>query len=266
VTAGEVAVIIPARYSSTRFPGKPLVRLKGADGRERSLIEWSWRAAAAAVGTAAVIVATDDARIVAEVEGFGGRAVLTPSDLRNGTERCAFHVASLRDKPQLIVNFQGDAPLVPPGDVRRLIDFAIDRESAMATPFVRCNAKMAAMLRTAASEGRAGGTCVVTDQTAHALYFSKYPIPFGATEPLKMHIGLYAYTPEALARYAALPPSGPELAEGLEQLRFLDAGIAIDMLELPLPETGLWELNNPEDVPVIERALSMHPAGEHSLF
>jgi 3-deoxy-manno-octulosonate cytidylyltransferase (CMP-KDO synthetase) len=260
VSSRDVAIIIPARYPSTRFPGKPLVRLKGPGGVERTLIEWSWRAASAVAGADAVIVATDDARIVAEVEGFGGHAVLTPSTLRNGTERCAWHVASLTKKPQLVVNFQGDAPLIPPGHVRKLIEFAAERQSAMATPFVCCNVDMAAMLRTAASEARAGGTCVVTDQNARALYFSKYPIPFGAVEPLKMHIGLYAYTPEALARYADLTPSGPELAEGLEQLRFLDAGIAIDMLELPLPETGLWELNNPEDVDVIEQALSLQTA------
>jgi 3-deoxy-manno-octulosonate cytidylyltransferase (CMP-KDO synthetase) len=256
VTAESTAIIIPARYASTRFPGKPLFKLKGANGIKRPLIEWSWRAAVAAHGPDAVTVATDDNRIVEAVDQFGGHAVLTPSDLRNGTERCAFHIATLPQKPELVLNFQGDAPLIPTIFVQRLIAAAKERNSIMATPFVPCNADMAAMLRKAASEGRAGGTCVVNDQNDRALYFSKYPIPFGSHADLKMHVGLYAYTPAALAAYSGREPSEAELSEGLEQLRFLDADIPIDSVAMPLPKTGLWELNNPEDVAVIETALA----------
>jgi 3-deoxy-manno-octulosonate cytidylyltransferase (CMP-KDO synthetase) len=253
---GDVHVVIPARYGSTRFPGKPLVKLKGRGGIERTLVEWTWRAATASVDREAVVVATDDDRIISEVENFGGKAMLTPDDLRNGTERCAWLVASLAAKPDLVINFQGDAPLIPPYFVKQLIAFARERKSAMATPYVMCDAAMAGMLRSAARDGKAGGTCAVADKRGRALYFSKYPIPFGDNAALKMHIGLYAYTPDALATYLSLPPSAPELAEGLEQLRFLDCGIAIDLVELALPPGGIWELNNPSDVAVIELALA----------
>lgn len=248
-------VVIPARYASTRFPGKPLVKLKGPGGVERPLIEWSWRAATAAVGTDDVVVATDDSRIADEVKGFGGRVTLTPSDLRNGTERCAWLVQSLDQQPALVVNFQGDAPLIPPAFVRKLTAFARARKSVMATPYINCDAATAEMLSAAARDGRAGGTCVVNDRDLRAMYFSKLPIPFGQGVQLKMHIGLYAYKPDALAQYLALPPSVLELSEGLEQLRFLEVGMKIDMLELSLGRGTLWELNNPEDVPIVEAAL-----------
>lgn len=251
----DLMVIIPARYQSTRFPGKPLVQLVGSGGIKRPLIEWSWRAATASVGVERVIVATDDSRIADEVVRFGGRVEMTPSALRNGTERCAWLVQSLQLTPELVVNFQGDAPLVPASWVRDLVTFARERGSAMATPYVPCTGAMAEMLRATSREGHAGGTCVVTDGDRRAMYFSKFPIPYGDDAPLKMHVGLYAYTPEALANYLALLPTTPELSEGLEQLRFLNAGIAIDMLEMDLTHGMLWELNNPGDVQVIERAL-----------
>lgn len=252
----ECRIVIPARYASTRFPGKPLHHLRGADGVSRSLIEWSWRAATAAVDASAVIVATDDERIADVVRNFGGQVAMTPSDLRNGTERCAYYVQSLPQPPRLVVNFQGDAPLIPAHFVSGLIDFALSSNSAMATPYVVCDTVMAERLRDAARSGLAGGTCVVTDARLRALYFSKYPIPFGRDAMLKMHVGLYAYKPAALADYIGRSPTMAEEAEGLEQLRFLDAGIPIDLLEMPLPSTGLWELNNPDDCSVIEAGLA----------
>lgn len=252
-------IIIPARYASTRFPGKPLHMLRNAAGVSRSLIEWSWRAASKAMGQAGgqagVVVATDDDRIAAEVTRFGGQVAMTPTDLRNGTERCAYYAQSLVTQPKLIVNFQGDAPLIPAKFVTELIAFAVARNAAMATPYVPCDTVMAQRLRAAAQSGLAGGTCVVGNHAGQALYFSKYPIPFGADAALKMHVGLYAYSPDALALYASLPPSMAEEAEGLEQLRFLDGGISIDLLEMPLPKSGLWELNNPEDQSIIEAGL-----------
>ncbi len=252
----DAVIVIPARYASTRFPGKPLHLLRGADGVSRSLIEWSWRAATAAADGAEVVVATDDDRIAEHVHRFGGQVAMTPLDLRNGTERCAYYAQTLQHPPKLIVNLQGDAPLIPPHFVSGLIDFALASNSAMATPYVVCDALMAGRLRDLARSGQAGGTCVVEDGAGQALYFSKYPIPFGKDAALKMHVGLYAYTPDALARYASLPPSMAEESEGLEQLRFLDAAIAIDLLEMALPATGLWELNNPDDVAVIEAGLA----------
>jgi 3-deoxy-manno-octulosonate cytidylyltransferase (CMP-KDO synthetase) len=250
----DVLLVIPARYDSTRYPGKPLVQLVGG-GVSRSLIEWTWRAAVAAVNEAQVIVATDDQRIVSAVENFGGRAVMTAASLRNGTERCAAVIAQMASPPSLIINLQGDAPLVPPHFINDLVRVALERNSAMASPYLPCDAVLAGRLREQARKGLVGGTCVVTDKADRALYFSKYPIPHGDGAALSMHVGLYAYTPDALARYLAAEPSAAELSEGLEQLRFLDMGVRIDMLAVDPPSHGLWELNNPEDVPLVEAGL-----------
>jgi 3-deoxy-manno-octulosonate cytidylyltransferase (CMP-KDO synthetase) len=253
----DALIIIPARFASSRFPGKPLAPIKGAGGQVRPLIEWTWRQAVGALGPEQVVVATDDQRIADFVNGFGGQSIMTDSALRNGTERCAAVLTSLGAAPDYVVNLQGDAPLVPPAMIRQLIEFAQSRRSAMATPYVRCDTAMAARLREQAQQGRVGGTTVVANARGEALYFSKYPIPHGDHAPLNMHIGLYAYTPDALRAYVALSPSQAEEAEGLEQLRFLDAGITVDVMETDLPACGLWELNQPEDVSIIESMMAV---------
>jgi 3-deoxy-manno-octulosonate cytidylyltransferase (CMP-KDO synthetase) len=254
----DALVIIPARYASQRFPGKPLVPLTSPGGVERPLIEWTWRAAVAAVGPEAVVVATDDARIARVVEQFGGRAVMTSPDLVNGTERCAAAVEALDHPAEIVVNFQGDSPLLPAGSITPLVAALRAGKAELATPFVTCDQAMSAMILAEHSAGRVGGTCVVTRGDGSAAYFSKLPIPHGAGRdlPLKLHLGLYAYTRAALRAYAALPPSPLEQAEGLEQLRLLEAGHAIAMVEIPMPDGGIWEVNNPEDVAVVSARLA----------
>lgn len=254
----QALVIIPARFASHRFPGKPLVRLTSPGGTERPLIEWTWRAAIAAVGPEAVVVATDDARIIAAVEGFGGRAVMTAPELANGTERCAAAARELASTARFVVNFQGDSPLLPPDAIAPLVAALAAGGAEVATPYVACDATLAAMILAEHRAGRVGGTCVVTRADGTAAYFSKLPIPHGAGEavPLKLHLGLYGYTRAALDAYAALPPAPLELAEGLEQLRFLDAGHAIAMVEMAMPKGGIWEVNNPEDVAPVSARLT----------
>ncbi len=251
----DALIIIPARYGSSRYPGKPLAPLKGADGQVKPLIEWTWNQAVCALGANAVIVATDDERISDTVQSFGGQVVMTDSQARNGTERCAAVLKTLDIAPDLVINLQGDAPLVPPHMICDLIAFAQNRQSMMATPFVVCDDDMAYRLRQDAASGRVGGTTVVANSKQQALYFSKHPIPYGNTARLNMHIGLYAYTPEALTHYMAHPPCHAEDKESLEQLRFLDAGMPIDLMETDLPVHGLWELNQPEDVAVMEQMM-----------
>lgn len=253
----DALVIIPARFGSSRFPGKPLIPLTAPGGVSRPLIEWTWRAAVAAVGAEAVVVATDDSRIAAVVEQFGGRAVLTAPDLNNGTERCAAALEALGHPAEIVVNFQGDSPLLPAGSVHPLIAALSEGKAQIATPFVTCDAAMTAMILAEHAAGRVGGTCVVTRTDGSAAYFSKLPIPHGAGGqlPLKLHLGLYAYTRAALSAYAALPPSPLELAEGLEQLRLLEAGQAIAMVEIPMPARGIWEVNNPEDLAPVSARL-----------
>ena len=182
---------------------------------------------------------------------------MTSEALNNGTERCAAVLADLAEKPGIVINLQGDNPLIPPDYIRLLLQAFEDEEVQVATPFVRCDEAMKQNLLEHCASGTAGGTCVVTNIKGDAAYFSKYPIPWGAgaADDIKLHVGLYAYRPEALEIYANLPPSELEIAESLEQLRFIDAGIPIKTIEVQRPDSGLWEINNPEDVPLVEAAL-----------
>lgn len=255
-------IIIPARFASSRFPGKPLARLKGAAGVERTLIEWSWRAACKVPGFGSVVVATDDQRIVEEVERFGGTALMTPPACANGTERCAAALAALGDEPRIIVNFQGDAPLTPPGIVAAVID-RMKREPTLgvATPIIPCRGQTLSHLLADQRAGRVGGTTVVFDRHHRALYFSKTVIPYvhsadeAKTDLVHLHLGIYAYRPEALATYVASEPSALELSEGLEQLRFLDLGVGVGTVLCEPPVGSTIELNNPTDAPLIEAEL-----------
>ena len=256
------AILIPARHASTRFPGKPLAALRGAGGQARSLIRRSWDTAIAVAGSERVWVATDDARIAAAVEAFGGRTVMTPSTCRNGTERCAAALAQLGDVAPIIVNFQGDAPLTPGSVVGELVDaLAADLDAAMSTPAVPCSETLYAHLVADQVAGRVGGTTVVFDTALRALYFSKRVIPHlppdapSAHRAVHLHLGIYAYRPAALAAYAAMPPSPLEDAEGLEQLRFIENGSRIRIVPTPPIGWDCIELNNPEDVPAIEAVL-----------
>ena len=254
-------IIIPARYASTRYPGKPLARLSGEGGVERSLIEWSWRAACKVPGVSRVVVATDDLRIVDEVDRFGGRAVMTSPACANGTERCAAAIEAMTDVPAIVVNFQGDAPLTPPAIVAAVIA-RMQREPtlAVATPVIACRDETYRHLIADREAGRVGGTTVVFDRNGHALYFSKNVIPFippaGPTQAsVHLHLGIYAYKPDALAAYTASSPSALEEAEGLEQLRFLDMGIGVGTVLCEPPDGSTIELNNPTDAKLIEDEL-----------
>ncbi|PKB19012.1 3-deoxy-manno-octulosonate cytidylyltransferase (CMP-KDO synthetase) [Novosphingobium kunmingense] len=251
-------VIIPARFASVRFPGKPLAALTARDGVSRPLIEWTWRAAVAAVDEGQVVVATDDARIADAADRFGARWVMTDPTLRNGTERCAAAFAALSDRADVIVNLQGDSPLVPTAHVAALLQRMSDPTVAVATPFVTCDPTMMGWIEAEQNEGRVGGTCVVARHDGTAAYFSKRAIPFGASPdfPLKLHLGVYAYRPESLAAYAAMPPSPLERAEGLEQLRYVEAAIPVHLVEVQRPQGGIWEVNNPDDIAKVNALLA----------
>ena len=257
------AIIIPARYASTRYPGKPLVALRGADGVSKSLIQRSWECASAVSGCVGVWVATDDDRIAAEVEQFGGQVVMTSPDCANGTERCADAVSEIGDVADVIVNLQGDAPLSPHLVIERLVNRLVEEErAAMATPAVPCSRSTYEHLLADRAAGRVGGTTVVFNRADRALYFSKEVIPYvpgaesaDAVVPVYLHLGLYAYRPAALKRYREASTSRLEQLEGLEQLRFFDLDMPISIVEIEPLGWDPIELNNPEDVPVIERIL-----------
>jgi 3-deoxy-manno-octulosonate cytidylyltransferase (CMP-KDO synthetase) len=210
-----------------------------------------------------VWIATDDDRIAEAVRRFGGQVVMTAEACANGTERCADALTRLGIDPEIVINLQGDAPLTPAHVVTGLVEALRDRRDVvMATPAVRCSRSVYAHLVADQAEGRVGGTTVVFGAERRALYFSKRVIPHlpaGAADepfpPVHLHLGVYAYRPEALRRYTALGMSGLERLEGLEQLRFLDGGLPVGVVPFdPLPWDAI-ELNNPTDVASIEAVL-----------
>ena len=263
----KFAIIIPARFASTRYPGKPLATLRGANGAAKPLVQRSWDCARQVAGAAGVWVATDDKRIADVVHGFGGQVVMTAPQCRNGTERCADAIGRLGESFDAVVNLQGDAPLTPAFVVAALVEaLASDPGAAMATAALRCSPTTYEHLVGDQAAGRVGGTTVVTTTHGRALYFSKRVIPYvpavqAALQPsswpdaVRLHLGLYAYRPEALAAYAATPPSPLEDLEGLEQLRFLEAGQPVRVVTFDPVGWDCIELNNPEDIPAIERVL-----------
>jgi 3-deoxy-manno-octulosonate cytidylyltransferase (CMP-KDO synthetase) len=259
----NATILIPARYASTRYPGKPLVELRGAQGTSKTLILRSVEAARRVRGVSGVFVVTDDERIAEACARDSVGVIMTSPECRNGTERCAEALASLHD-PDLVINFQGDALLTPPGFVEALIDrMRDDQDALVATPAMRLRTAEVRALQAEEGAGRVGGTTVVTNDQHHALYFSKRLVPHlpdGALDaemsPVRLHVGVYAYRPEALERYVATPVSELETLEGLEQLRFLVAGVPVAVVDVQTPPFALRELNNPEDVEPIEQALA----------
>lgn len=259
----NAVILIPARYQSSRYPGKPLVPLKGASGTPKALIQRTVEAARRVAGVSGVFVTTDDERIADACSAFGVAVIMTARECRNGTERCAEALGSLHG-PDLVVNFQGDALLTPPEFVEALIErMRDDREALVATPAMRLRSAEVRELQAEEAAGRVGGTTVVTDSRGRALYFSKRIIPHlpaGALDsemsPVRLHVGIYAYRPQALDRYVATPMSELESLEGLEQLRFLAAGVPVTLVDVETPPFALRELNNPDDVEPIERALA----------
>ncbi|APX13166.1 3-deoxy-manno-octulosonate cytidylyltransferase family protein [Tateyamaria omphalii] len=259
-----VLIVIPARYASSRYPGKPLVSLTGATGEVQTLIERSWRAAMDVSGVDRVVVATDDDRIRTVAEAFGADVVMTSEACQNGTERCAEAHAALGGGYDVVVNLQGDAPLTPSWFIEGLVaglNAAPDAE--IATPVLRCDGATLSGFLEDRKAGRVGGTTAVFAASGHALYFSKEVIPFtnetyadDADTPVFHHVGVYAYRPDALAAYPGWAVGPLETLEGLEQLRFLENGRQVLCVEVEARGRQFWELNNPADVPKIEAMMA----------
>jgi len=237
----RVAGIIPARYASTRLPGKPLIEIGG-----RPMIEWVYERARQARSLERVIIATDDARIAARVAAFGGEAVMTCPAHRSGTDRLAEVAAGLQ--AEVIVNIQGDEPLIDPA----LID-------AVVAPFAEEAVEMttvATPLRSREETADPSVVKVVVDRRGYALYFSRLPIPSsrdgGPVERLK-HIGMYAYRRSFLLAYARMAPTPLELAESLEQLRALENGVRIRVIRTEHDAIGV---DTPEDLERVRALVS----------
>lgn len=260
----SVLIVVPARYASTRYPGKPLAELRGATGVSKSLIRRSWDAAMSVKGVDRVVVATDDDRIRAAAEAFGAEVVMTAESCANGTERCSDALGRMNESYDIVVNLQGDAPLTPHWFVEDLVaGIRANPGSGVATPVLRCDEDALNGFLEDRKHGRVGATTAVFDHNGRALYFSKEVIPFtgralkaGEQVPVFHHVGVYAYRPEALAAYQTWPAGPLETWEGLEQLRFMENGQAVLCVEVDGKGRAFWELNNPSDVPRIERKLA----------
>lgn len=240
----KATVIIPARWESSRFPGKPLAMINGA-----TLIEHTWRAAMRT--GLPVIVATDSVSIAEEVKRFGGRHVIT-GRANNGTERCAAAALAL-GLTGTIVNWQGDSPLVPAHWIAMLIDQLAETGAAVATPVQLCTQEQIARIKGASLAGEPTATMATLTDDFRALYFSKAVIPYRG--PFWLHVGVYAYQMADLAAYGR-QLGRLETSEQLEQLRFLERGQMITCV--PVDGPPIWEVNHPVDVATVGRLLEDH--------
>jgi 3-deoxy-manno-octulosonate cytidylyltransferase (CMP-KDO synthetase) len=235
-------IIIPARWASTRFPGKPLALISGT-----SLIQRVFDRASASTQAAAVYVATDDERIFDHVRGFGGKVVWPKGDFATGTDRIAAALPLVEEAESqrfdAIVNVQGDEPLIDIASVDALLTRLSSSGVGMAT--------LACPLETEEEFQARDIVKVLVDRAGNAIYFSRAPI--GSRATALRHIGVYAYRRETLEQFVALPQSPLECAESLEQLRAIEQGFRIAVSETAKPHLGV---DRPEDVARVEHELA----------
>ena len=241
--------VIPARYGSTRFPGKPLALIAG-----RPLLQWVIEGARTSKKLSEIIVATDDKRISALAESCGVRAVMTDSELPTGTDRVNQAVRGI--KADVVVNIQGDEPLIEGSLLDRLVEPFLNGNPPEMATLGRPLDKEALMSQQTAK--------IVLNQNDEALYFSRAPIPYtrveaGSTiDAALKHIGLYAYRRDFLEKFCQQPPARIEQMESLEQLRALYLGAKIKVVRV---ENDSWGVDVPEDVQKIEKIMKNRQAG-----
>ncbi len=257
-TEPKVIAIIPARWASSRFPGKPLAEIRG-----KPMIQWVVEQAGKARSVSQVIVATDDERIVKTVNHFGGTAVMTSENHISGTDRIA-EVAEKLDC-DIVVNVQGDEPLIPPENIDLMLSPMLSEEAVLVSTLMM-------RIKIAEEMFDPNITKVVVDRQGNALYFSRAPIPYNRDEwpqgGLKKeggdfpqdtsimgykHMGLYAYRKSFLMEFSRLNPSKLETLEKLEQLRILENGISIRVVETDKNSIGV---DRKEDLAAVEKMLS----------
>lgn len=223
----KTIIVIPARYNSSRFPGKPLKIIKGY-----SLLYRVWCIAKSVKHIDEVYIATDHADIQSHAMSFGAKVIMTNA-CENGTMRVFDAMRKLGKKPDIVFNLQADAVLTPPWVIQALVDTMLANSTiAMTTPATQITRDQYASMHENKLKGEVGGTLVVCDKNGNALYFSKNMIPYlrdtkMKNPPLYRHIGLYAYRYTTLEKYTTLAPTPLEILEGLEQLRLLENGVTI---------------------------------------
>ncbi len=249
------AIVIPARYGSSRFPGKPLCVVASV-----SMIERVWRIARAVRQASRIVIATDDERILAHARSFDAEAIMTSPSCTNGTERVYDAVKRAAISQDIVLNLQGDALLTPPWVLEAMIDeMIIDKAPELVTPAVRLPDRALEEFVMQKKLRPNGGTTVVFDLKKNALYFSKAVIPHLRHEghaPVYRHIGLYGYRKAALTHYIDLAPSPLEQTEGLEQLRALENGMTVRVAVVDYRGRTHWSIDAPEDVAVAEAIIA----------
>ena len=245
--------IIPARYASTRFPGKPLALLCG-----KPVIQWVWERVSAVGAVTEAVVATDDRRILEAVESIGGRAMMTSDQHRSGTDRCGEVLKALEAEDRrydVVVNVQGDEPFVEARQLETLLENFASPETEIAS--------LMTPIKDWEELQSPNNVKVVCNLRHEALYFSRQPIPhlrgadqkeWPARQTYYKHVGIYAFRAEVLKRVVALPPSALEGSESLEQLRWLDNGYRIRMSVTDHTNIGI---DTPEDLALAERKLKI---------
>ncbi|MBM3415206.1 MAG: 3-deoxy-manno-octulosonate cytidylyltransferase [Bacteroidetes bacterium] len=236
-----IAGIIPARYASTRFPGKPLIDIAG-----KTMIGRVYEQAAQAKSLSTVVVATDDQRIYQHVDSFGGKVLMTATHHASGTDRCWDALQQLNGEYQYVINIQGDEPFIEPAQIDELAAVLQDGNTELATQMIRVNSYETLFDK--------GEVKIVLNQDKEALYFSRMAIPFIKGAEVEKwhlhhvyyrHVGMYAYRRDILEKICQLPVSALEKAESLEQLRWLEHGFRIKCVETKHESHCI---DSPEDV------------------
>jgi 3-deoxy-manno-octulosonate cytidylyltransferase (CMP-KDO synthetase) len=245
----KILGIIPARYASSRFPGKPLVDIAG-----KSMIQRVYEQAQKCIQLTEVIVATDDIRIYDHVLGFGGAAIMTSADHQSGTDRCA-EVALEHPQYSVVINIQGDEPYIDPEQIAKLADCFISPDVQIATLVKR--------VKTEQELHNPNSPKVLVNKLDEAVYFSRSALPHIRGQepqnwlefyPYFKHIGIYGYRADVLQEITKLPISALEKAESLEQLRWIENGYRIKVAETEL-ET--YAIDTPEDLEKLEPKLNL---------
>lgn len=262
----KTLIVVPARFASTRLPGKPLALIAGRSMVER--VAGLARRATAALDKAEYVVATDDMRILEHCRDAGIPVVMTDPSLPSGSDRALAAVKGLGAKPEFIVNLQGDAPFTPAAHVVAIVKALETSGTDAATPCIRLSWEALDRLRAHKLETPFSGTTLITDPAGRAIWFSKIILPAMRKEaelrklnplsPVLQHIGLYGFRLDALKRYCGMPESRYERLEGLEQLRLIENGLTIQAVEVQPGRIAMPGIDTAEDIALAERLVAAH--------
>ncbi|HBR69593.1 MAG TPA: 3-deoxy-manno-octulosonate cytidylyltransferase [Rhodospirillaceae bacterium] len=264
----KIAIAIPARYGSSRFPGKPLAKIGGRTMLER--VAAIAKAATVDIKNATVFITTEDRRIESHAKEIGVPCIMTPASCATGSDRVLSALRQLDEWPDFIVNLQGDAPFTPPAVIKTLIKAFIEKDRPeVVTPVHQLSWEDLDRLREAKKKTPFSGTTAVINKEGRALWFSKNILPAiraeetlrekGDKSPVYQHMGLYGFRSDILEKFCELPQSPYEKLEGLEQLRMLENGIQIQAVKVKIP-SGLIRsgIDAPEDIKRAEKMLAAY--------